>query len=124
VPDARWALDQVREEYGAVPVVLLGHSMGARTAARVADDRSVVGLVALAPWFPADDPADGVAGKPLVAIHGNLDRVTSARETRDYVDRLGDRARFVDMGQAGHYMLRRRKQWNRATVSSILDMLP
>src|SRR3546814_13997717 len=32
VPDARWALDRVRDEVGDVPVVLLGHSMGARTA--------------------------------------------------------------------------------------------
>jgi len=123
VADARWALDQVRESYGAVPVVLLGHSMGARTAARVADDRSVVGVVALAPWFPADDPVDGVAGKPLVAIHGRHDRITSARETRDYLARVGERARFVDMGEAGHYMLRRRTQWNRAAVSSCVAML-
>ena len=28
VPDARWALDEVRSELGDVPVVLLGHSMG------------------------------------------------------------------------------------------------
>src|SRR5512139_1836836 len=38
VPDARWALDEVRRELGELPVVLLGHSMGARTAAAVADD--------------------------------------------------------------------------------------
>ncbi|MFT4261972.1 MAG: alpha/beta hydrolase, partial [Nocardioides sp.] len=32
VPDARWALDRIRAELG-VPVALLGHSMGGRTAA-------------------------------------------------------------------------------------------
>ena len=36
-----------------MPVVLLGHSMGGRTAVAVADDPSVVGVVALAPWLPA-----------------------------------------------------------------------
>src|SRR4029079_2481285 len=45
VPDARWALDQVRAAYGDVPVVLVGHSMGARVASRVADDPSVRGVV-------------------------------------------------------------------------------
>src|SRR5205807_8646508 len=38
VPDARTALASARERYGDVPVVLVGHSMGARTAIRVADD--------------------------------------------------------------------------------------
>ena len=32
VPDARWALDQVRAAYGDVPVVLVGHSMGGRAS--------------------------------------------------------------------------------------------
>ena len=56
VPDARWALDQVRAAYGDVPVVLVGHSMGARVASRVADDPNVRGVVGLAPWFDARRP--------------------------------------------------------------------
>ena len=62
VPDARWALSQVRREHGSLPVVLLGHSMGGRTAAAVADDPNVVGVVALAPWLPARR-ARGPAGR-------------------------------------------------------------
>jgi len=49
IADARWALDLVRREAGDVPVVLVGHSMGGRTACRVADHELVRGVVALAP---------------------------------------------------------------------------
>ena len=95
VIDACWALDQVRRELGDVPVVLLGHSMGARTAAYVADDPSVVGVVALAPWWQPDDPVSALAGKPVVAAHGRTDKITSARMTRDFLQRA-ERGRHVD----------------------------
>src|SRR3954451_3412657 len=88
VADARWALDEVRRELGDVPVVLLGHSMGGRTAVHVADDPSVVGVVALAPWLPAGEGIAALSGTPLVAAHGRRDHLTSARATRAYVERL------------------------------------
>src|SRR6185436_19053812 len=52
LPDARWALDQVRARHGDVPVVLVGHSLGGRTALRVAGDASVRAIAALAPRLP------------------------------------------------------------------------
>ena len=39
--DARWALDQIAERFGHLPVGLVGHSMGGRVALRVADHESV-----------------------------------------------------------------------------------
>jgi pimeloyl-ACP methyl ester carboxylesterase len=126
VTDARWALDDVRRELGELPVVLLGHSMGARTAVRVADDDAVVGVVALAPWLSPDDPVGTLVGRDLVAAHGRRDRITSFRATAAYVERAGGVARsaaFHDMGPVGHYLLRRVGAWNDLAASSALAMM-
>lgn len=123
VADARWALDEVRSTLGQVPVVLLGHSMGARVAVHAADDPSVVGVVGLAPWWSSDDPVDTVAGKTLLAAHGRRDRITSFRETAAYVERarsVARRAELRDMGGLGHYMLTGVAAWN-ATALELVD---
>lgn len=126
VPDARWALDQAAAEHPGVPVVLLGHSMGARTAVHVADHPAVHGVVALAPWFERSDPVSALAGRHLVAGHGSRDKITSARATQAYVERaraVAASARFVDMGRLGHYMLHRPADWNRFALRSTLEVL-
>lgn len=126
VPDARWALDLVRSELGGVPVVLLGHSMGARTAVAVADDPSVTGVVALAPWLPPDEPVRPLAGKRLAAAHGRGDRITSYAATQVFVRRAATVAattELVDMGAIGHYMLRRVGAWNDFALTRSLTFL-
>jgi len=126
VPDARWALDQVRARIGDVPVVLLGHSMGARTAVHVADDPLVTGVVALAPWLPEGEPVRRLADRHLVAAHGRGDRITSYAATRQYVARartVAASAEMVDMGRIGHYMLREVPTWNRLAVDRSLRIL-
>jgi pimeloyl-ACP methyl ester carboxylesterase len=126
VPDARWALDEVRRELGDVPVVLLGHSMGGRTAVAVADDRSVVGVVGLAPWLPADEPNAGLAGKALAAAHGRSDKITSLRQTRAFcrnAEGVASTVEVHDMGRVGHYMFRDIPGWNRFAVSRSLAQL-
>jgi pimeloyl-ACP methyl ester carboxylesterase len=126
LPDARWALEQVREEHPGLPVVLLGHSMGARTAVHVADDPAVVGVTALAPWFEPGDPVQALRGRHLVAGHGSRDRITSGRMTRDFVRRAGavaGSAEFVDLGRLGHYMLAQPSRWNRFALRASLEVL-
>jgi predicted esterase len=126
VPDARWALEQARSELGDLPVVLLGHSMGARTAVAVADDPAVAGVVALAPWLPADEPNHALAGRHLAAAHGRTDKITSARQTREFVRRAAPVAvstEFHDMGRVGHYMFRDIPAWNAFAVDRSLTQL-
>jgi len=126
VADARWALAEVRREVGEVPVCLLGHSMGARTAVHVADDRHVVGVVGLAPWWPADEPVAALRGRRLVGAHGRRDKITSYRQSARFVARAADvaaSAELRDMGQVGHYMLRRIRSWNHVASSATLAIL-
>jgi alpha-beta hydrolase superfamily lysophospholipase len=126
VADARWALDQVRAGVGDLPVVLLGHSMGARTAVAVADDPLVTGVVALAPWLPGGEPVEALRDRRLAAAHGRADRITSYDATEAFVRRAATVARSAeleDMGDLGHYMLRGHRAWNDLAVSRCLTFL-
>lgn len=125
VPDARWALDQARAEHGDLPVVLLGHSMGARTAVSVADDPNVLGVVGVAPWFPPGHPVQALAGKRLVAAHGRADRITNFGATQQFVRRaapLASSVEFVDMGELDHYMVKGLRQWNQVARDRTIAM--
>lgn len=124
--DARWALDALRAAHGDAPVVLLGHSMGARVAVHVADDPSVRGVVGLAPWWSAEDPVATLAGRTLKAAHGRRDRITSFGETTRYVERartVAHSADLQDMGALGHYMLTGSRRWHDVAVEASLEVL-
>lgn len=126
VPDARWALDEARIAHPGVPVVLLGHSMGGRTAVHVADHPNVTGVVALAPWLERSDPVHTLAGRHLLAGHGSRDRITSPRATEAYVrraDRVAASASYVELTGRGHYMLRGLREWNRFALRSTFEVL-
>ncbi|MGA8247666.1 MAG: alpha/beta fold hydrolase, partial [Nocardioides sp.] len=122
IADARWALGQAALELGGLPVVALGHSMGGRAACHVADDPHVRGVVALAPWLPPAEPVTALAGRELHAAHGRRDHVTSASDTRAYVERarqVASAASFTDMGDRGHYLLRGVAAWNAFALDRI-----
>ncbi|MDQ7803160.1 alpha/beta fold hydrolase [Amycolatopsis sp. A133] len=126
VDDARWALDRIQADHPGLPVVLVGHSMGARVALRVADDPAVRGVCALAPWTPRGEPVEAVAGRSVLIVHGTRDRMTSPAESHAFAERAGAVAARVarfEMANEGHAMLRRAGVWTRLTVAFTLDLL-
>jgi dienelactone hydrolase len=126
VQDARWALAQIHLDHPGVPVILVGHSLGGRVALRVADDPSVIGVCALAPWTPEDEPVRSVAGKSVLIVHGVQDRVTDPAGSYSFARRAEPEALRVarfELDREGHAMLRRFTWWNRLIRGFILDVV-
>jgi alpha-beta hydrolase superfamily lysophospholipase len=126
VPDAVWALDEVRRRHGDLPVVLVGHSMGGRTSLRVAGDERVRAVVALAPWLFDTEPVEQLAGRDVLIAHGDRDRVTSPRASRRYADRAaaaGARVGYVVVRGDMHGMLFRWRTWHRLATGFTLAAL-
>lgn len=126
VTDARLALAEVAAEFPELPVVLLGHSMGARAASRVTDEPGVVGMIGLAPWLSDDDPVTALAGRHLVVAHGSRDRITSPRASRRFVDRAAAgaaSAKYLAIDGRGHYMLAGAADWGRIAISETKAVL-
>ena len=130
VADALWALDEIRRQYGAVPVVIVGHSMGGRAALRVAGEPSVRGVVALAPWLPAEEPTAQLAGRTVLIVHGDRDSVTSPDASLAYVRRIADvaeRVCFWRVPGGRHAMLERPVHWHglvRDFALGVLEVRP
>ncbi|MGK4579335.1 alpha/beta fold hydrolase [Kitasatospora sp. HPMI-4] len=117
--DTEAALHDLAEELGPVPTVLVGHSMGGRAALRAAGHPCVTGVVALAPWCPADDPHEQLKGRQLLTLHGDRDRITDPADTRRFAARArtaGARVAGYTVHGSGHALLRRASDWHRATA--------
>jgi dienelactone hydrolase len=115
VLDARWALAEVQRRHPGARVILVGHSMGGRAVLRCADDPSVIGVCALAPWVEPGEPVDHLAGLSVVIAHGDRDRITDPRQSAIFAERAaaaGARIRFQVMRADGHAMLRHAARWN------------
>ena len=125
VADALWALERIDRRLGPVPVVLAGHSMGGRTALRVAGHPSVRAVAALAPWLPPDEPIAQLAGRDVLIAHGTRDRVTSLDASRAYARDAAVVARSIDLREfpGGHAMLRRPRGWHRLVYRFALGSL-
>jgi pimeloyl-ACP methyl ester carboxylesterase len=123
VADVRWALHQLREQHGDVPIVLVGHSMGGRAALRAAADPGVVAVLGLAPWVPPGEPVEQLRGRRLLVVHGLRDRMTSHAASKALVDAVrGDTAEAtcINLRRSGHAMLRRFPLWNELTTEFVL----
>jgi predicted esterase len=125
VRDAEWALAEIRRRHGAVPVVLVGHSMGGRVAVHVLGDRSVVGAVLLCPWLPRE-PLEGARDRQVLLAHATTDRWTSPRETWQWAAAarpLATTLTYVRVRRTGHFMLRRAGLWTDLAVGPALTWL-
>ncbi|QKE84665.1 alpha/beta fold hydrolase [Arthrobacter sp. NEB 688] len=108
VDDARWALDRVTERLGDVPVALVGHSLGGRAALLAADDERVRAVVGLATWLAPGDPVGPLAGRDVLLVHGDADRVARLAPAREVARALSPEARggLVTVPGGSHSMLR------------------
>jgi dienelactone hydrolase len=121
VADLGEHLDELRAQFGPVPVVLVGHSMGGRAALRAAGHSAVVAVAGLAPWLPPGEPVDQLAGRSILLAHGTADIVTSAAETWAYADRARALTKVTEVEIRGgdHPMIRRAAQWHALTATFV-----
>lgn len=113
VGDLTEALDAIAAS-GPVPVVLIGHSMGARAAVRAAGHPAVSAVAGLAPWLPAGEPVDQLAGRRVLLVHGTADGITSPTDTWAYVERARavTQVAAIEVRDGDHPMLRRARLWH------------
>ena len=80
VEDVRWALAQLRDRFAAeLPVGLIGHSLGGRAALLAGGAEPVRSVVALAPWLYPTDVNPALAGRHVLIVHGDHDRIASPK---------------------------------------------
>jgi pimeloyl-ACP methyl ester carboxylesterase len=126
VPDVEWALDRLAQRFPGIPVGMVGHSMGGRAAVYAAAHPAVRVVVGLAPWIEPGDPYSQVAGRHVLVVHGDLDRITSAAASASWTDRaraVATSAGYVTVRGARHAMLRRAGLWHALTTSYVLATL-
>lgn len=129
VADAWWALDQLAERFPGVPVALVGHSMGGRTAVYVAAHPAVQVVVGLAPWLePGDQERTiaGLAGRRVLFAHGALDRMTDPRSSAAYARAAAGIAAsvsYVAVRADKHAMLARAAVWHELATGFVLGAL-
>ncbi len=131
VGDAEWALTELGRRHPGLAIGLIGHSMGGRTALRVAGADQVTTVVGLAPWIPKGEPLDQLHGRHVLLAHGTEDTMTSPGGSAWVAATLrnrGEDATFLDVRGERHPMLRRPRFWHDLaagfTVCSLLGVAP
>lgn len=113
--DAQWATGELARRHPALPVVLLGHSMGGRAALGAAAAPNVTAVCALAPWLDETDPVAQLAGRTVLIAHGDRERWTDPGQSFAYAVRAKARGVAIcrfELPGAGHFMLTRVGGWN------------
>jgi pimeloyl-ACP methyl ester carboxylesterase len=121
VHDLTKVLDDLRGQYGPVPVVLVGHSMGARAALRAAGHPSVTAVAGLAPWVPPGEPVDQLTGRRILLAQGTADVITRPADTWAYADRARKVTAVaeIEVRSGEHTMLRRASLWHAVAATFV-----
>jgi pimeloyl-ACP methyl ester carboxylesterase len=114
VADLDRLMDGLAETMGQVPVILVGHSMGARAALRAGGHPLVTAVAALAPWLPPGEPVAQLAGRRILLAHATGDTVTRPADTWAYAQRAREASRVtaIEIRGSEHAMLRRASLWH------------
>ena len=95
-----------------------------RVAAHLAARGDVGTVVALAPWWVGDDGDLIPAPTRLLVVHGSADSWTDPGASRAQTERARQRgldAQWVGLDGAGHYMVRRWREWHRLTAEFVAE---
>lgn len=122
--EARWALQSMEAVLG-VPVVLVGHSLGGRVAARLAP--VAAGAVLLNPWLPADDPVGwGRRDNGLRVVQTPRDRTCPPADSMTWLRRVaeaGSDVRIRMIAGSDHGMVRRFPTWHTVAAAGVRHLL-
>ncbi|SEC54457.1 Alpha/beta superfamily hydrolase [Nocardioides exalbidus] len=120
VMDVAWALGQVAEQHGDLPVALVGHSLGGRAALLGGVEPGVRSVVALNPWVQTTDRVRLGDTRTLV-VHGTDDRIASPERALQLARRLSESGRVGYIAVAGgkHAMLRRGRTFERLAAEFV-----
>ena len=124
VADVEWALREVRDRLGDLPVSLVGHSLGGRAALLAGSAPGIRSVVALNPWvYPTDAP--DLAGRRVLVVHGTEDRIAEPGRARAVVRRMErtTEVRFVEVAGGKHAMLRHGGAFERAAADFVSETL-
>lgn len=128
VQDVRWAVGQMRDRFGDLPISLVGHSLGGRAALLCADADGVRSVVALAPWvYPDDARGLDVSGRRILFVHGARDRVAKPSSSAAVAATMARSADvgYVTIADGKHAMLRHAGEFEKLAtdfaVSTLLD---
>ncbi len=124
VVDVQWALGQVRERWGDLPVSLVGHSLGGRAALLAGGEPPVRSVVALNPWLHVGDASE-LAGRRVLVVHGTEDRIADPARAREVVRRLARTTdvELVEVPGGKHAMLRHATTFERAAAGFVTETL-
>jgi pimeloyl-ACP methyl ester carboxylesterase len=127
VQDVEWALAEAARRFGsALPVCLVGHSLGGRAALLAAGEPPVRGVVALASWvYATDGDHDDVRDTPIVKIQGDADRIASPEKAEQVAERLrrANPVTYVSVAGGTHAMLSHREAFDGLAARCVAWML-